>query len=62
MSDSKVNVDLQIDPERLAALRLLLSQIGFAIDNYLVATTEPRGRNPDDPTPHKETERSSDGR
>lgn len=37
---AELNVALSVDPERLAALRLLCSQIGFAIDNYLVALRE----------------------
>lgn len=37
----EITVAVRIDPEQLAAFRLLLSQIGFAIDNYLLAVTKP---------------------
>ena len=32
---TELKVAVNLDPERLAALRVLCSQIGFAIDNYL---------------------------
>lgn len=40
MPKTEIVVPVKLDTKALADLRLLLSQLGFAIDNYLLAQSQ----------------------